>query len=164
MTNNHIKPDYLFEISWEVCNKVGGIYTVLASKYQSMADELNDQYIFIGPDVWKETINNPDFIEDASLYKLWKKNAENQGLRIRIGRWNIPGKPVAVLIDFTPFFAEKDKIFANFWKHTNWILYLVVGIMLSLRCLDMLRARSLKVFMIFIFHTMIKLLLIFMNG
>jgi hypothetical protein len=25
-------PDYVFESSWEVCNKVGGIYTVLSSK------------------------------------------------------------------------------------------------------------------------------------
>ena len=116
MTKKHIKPDYLFEVSWEVCNKVGGIYTVLSSKYQSMANNLGDNYIFIGPDVWKETIDNPDFIEDRSLYKSWKESAENQGLRIRIGRWNIPGKPVAVLIDFTPFFAKKDKIFANFWE------------------------------------------------
>ncbi|MCD4732522.1 MAG: glycogen/starch synthase, partial [Bacteroidales bacterium] len=116
MSNKHIKPDYLFEISWEVCNKVGGIYTVLSSKYQSMANNLSDRYIFIGPDVWKETVDNPDFIEDRSLYKSWKDSAENQGLRIRIGRWNIPGKPVAVLIDFTPFFAKKDKIFADFWE------------------------------------------------
>lgn len=116
MTGKHIKPDYLFEVSWEVCNKVGGIYTVLSSKYKSMANDLEDQYIFIGPDVWKETIDNPDFIEDRSLYKSWKDNAENQGLRIRIGRWNIPGKPAAVLIDFTPFFEKKDKIFANFWE------------------------------------------------
>ena len=116
MTDKYIKPDYLFEISWEVCNKVGGIYTVLSSKYETMADNLGDRYIFIGPDVWKETIDNPDFIEDGSLYRSWVENAEDQGLRLRIGRWNIPGKPVAVLVDFTPFFAKKDKIFASFWE------------------------------------------------
>ncbi len=116
MTDKHIKPDYLFEVSWEVCNKVGGIYTVLSSKYKSMANDLLDRYIFIGPDVWKETIDNPDFIEDKSLYRSWQASTEKEGLRIRTGRWNIPGKPVAVLVDFTPFFAEKDKIFAEFWE------------------------------------------------
>ncbi len=116
MAEESLKLDYLFEVSWEVCNKVGGIYTVLSSKYLSMIDELYDRYIFVGPDVWKETNVNPDFLEDNSLYKAWHENAEKSGLRIRIGRWNIPGKPIAVLIDFTPFFVEKDEIFAKFWE------------------------------------------------
>jgi len=116
MTNDYKMPDYLFEVSWEVCNKVGGIYTVLSSKYLSVSEGFGDRYIFIGPDVWKETIDNPDFIEDKSLYKNWHDSAEKEGLRIRIGRWNIPGKPVAVLVDFTPFFVQKDKIFAKFWE------------------------------------------------
>jgi phosphorylase/glycogen(starch) synthase len=116
MSTKYNKPDYLFEISWEVCNKVGGIYTVLASKYESMAEGMEDRYIFIGPDVWKETISNPDFIEDKTLYRSWQDAAEREGLRIRAGRWNIPGKPIAVLVDFTPFFEEKDKIFAYLWE------------------------------------------------
>ena len=107
MTNDYKMPDYLFEVSWEVCNKVGGIYTVLSSKYLSVSEGFGDRYIFIGPDVWKETIDNPDFIEDKSLYKNWHDSAEKEGLRIRIGRWNIPGKPVAVLVDFTPYFRTE---------------------------------------------------------
>ncbi len=116
MAEETVKLDYLFEVSWEVCNKVGGIYTVLSSKYLSMIDELYDRYIFVGPDVWKESNVNPDFLEDNTLYKAWHDSAEKNGLRIRIGRWNIPGKPIAVLVDFTPFFVEKDKIFAKFWE------------------------------------------------
>ncbi|MEZ5198648.1 MAG: alpha-glucan family phosphorylase [Bacteroidales bacterium] len=116
MTKKYIKPDYLFEVSWEVCNKVGGIYTVLSSKYKSMANHLGDQYIFIGPDVWKETVENPDFLEDRTLYKAWTDSASKEGLRIRTGRWNIPGRPVAVLVDFTTFFTQKDEIFAKFWE------------------------------------------------
>jgi phosphorylase/glycogen(starch) synthase len=116
MIKTKIKPDVLFECSWEVCNKVGGIYTVLSTKYEALRDDLGDRYIFIGPDVWKETRENPDFIEDKSLYRTWVDHAEKEGLRIRIGRWNIPGKPVAVLVDFTTLFPEKDKIFASFWE------------------------------------------------
>ncbi len=116
MTNDIIMPDYLFEVSWEVCNKVGGIYTVLSSKYLAVSEGFGDRYVFIGPDVWKETVENPDFIEDRSIFKNWQDSAEKEGLRIRTGRWNIPGKPIAVLVDFTPFFMQKDKIFAEFWE------------------------------------------------
>jgi len=116
MKDLHIKPDVLFECSWEVCNMVGGIYTVLSSKYETFNFGLGNRYIFIGPDVWKETSENPDFIEDKNLYRSWIEHAERNGLRLRIGRWNIPGKPVAVLVDFTPLFEEKDDIFARLWE------------------------------------------------
>ena len=111
-----ILPDYLFEVSWEICNKVGGIYTVIATKAPGMQREFGDNYILIGPDVWKETNENPDFIEDKFIYRSWREKAENEGLHLKIGRWNIKGNPIVVLVDFTPFFAVKDKIFAEFWE------------------------------------------------
>ena len=68
MEKNLISPDYLFEVSWEVCNKVGGIYTVIATKSLHLKSELGRHHILIGPDVWMNTGNNPDFIEDPTLY------------------------------------------------------------------------------------------------
>ncbi len=112
-----VTPDYLFETSWEVCNKISGIHTAIATKARILAEEFKDNYILIGPDVWKETHKNPEFIEDKFLYKSWREIAEDSGLRLRVGRWNIPGKPVVVLVDFTSYFTEKDKIFAHFWEH-----------------------------------------------
>ena len=85
-------PDYVFETSWEVCNKVGGIYTAIATKAHVMVDEYKDNYILIGPDIWKETHKNPEFIEDKFLYRSWREIAESEGMRFKIGRWNIPGK------------------------------------------------------------------------
>ena len=111
-----IQPDYLFEVSWEICNKVGGIYTVIATKAAGMQREFGDNYILIGPDVWKETAENPDFIEDKFIYRSWREKAESEGLHLKVGRWNIKGSPVVFLVDFTPFFAIKDKIFAEFWE------------------------------------------------
>lgn len=113
--NTTLKPDFIFEVSWEVCNKVGGIYTVISTKALSIQKELKDNYILIGPNVWKETSQNPYFIEDKFLYKSWREQAESEGLHFKIGRWNIAGNPIAILIDFTPFFAIKDKIFTDFW-------------------------------------------------
>src|ERR1039457_115564 len=111
-----LKPDYLFETSWEVCNKVGGIYTVISTKAHTLVDEFKDNYILIGPDVWKETHQNPEFLEDKFLYKAWRQKAESEGLRIKVGRWNSPFKPVVILVDFTPYFSEKDKILAWLWE------------------------------------------------
>jgi glycogen phosphorylase/synthase len=115
MTENLKKPDFLFEVSWEVCNKIGGIHTVIGTKASSMVNEMNDNYMVIGPDVWKETHGNPEFIEDRYLYRSWRKRATKDGLHFRVGRWNIPGSPIAILVDFTPLFSEKDKIFTDFW-------------------------------------------------
>lgn len=109
-------PDYLFETSWEVCNKVGGIYTVISTKALSLVQEFNDNYILIGPDVWKETHQNPDFLEDKFLLAGWKEKAESEGLKIKVGRWNITGNPIVILVDFTPFFSQKDKIFSWLWE------------------------------------------------
>ncbi len=114
-----LKPDYIFEVSWEVCNKVGGIYTVVATKAPGIQQEYGNNYITIGPDVWKETSQNPDFTEDKSIFRTWRERAEAEGLRIKVGRWNIKGRPVAILIDFTQYFSSKDKILAEFWEKYN---------------------------------------------
>ncbi len=111
-----IKPDYLFEVSWEICNKVGGIYTVISTKALTLAKELGDNYILIGPDVWKETRENPDFIEDPDIFKPWREKVSQEGLNIRIGRWNVAGQPIVFLVDFTPYFSVKDEIFYEFWE------------------------------------------------
>lgn len=117
MTENKIiKPDYIFETSWEICNKVGGIYTVVSTKAPGVQKEFEDNYILIGPDVWKETNQNPDFKEDKFIYRSWREHAETNGLHIRIGRWNIESSPIVVLVDFTPYIQIKDKIFADFWE------------------------------------------------
>lgn len=110
------KPDYLFEVSWEICNKIGGIHTVISTKAAYLSEILQDKYITIGPDVWKETHTNPEFIEDKYLYRAWRKQAYKTGLHFRVGRWNIPGSPVTVLVDFTPLFAEKNVIFTDLWQ------------------------------------------------
>ena len=108
-------PDYLFEVSWEVCNKIGGIHTVLATKSLHLAEELKKHHIHIGPDVWRNTEKNPEFTEDPSLFKSWRRAAEAEGLRVRVGHWNIPGNPVAFLVDYTHLIARKNEILTRLW-------------------------------------------------
>lgn len=109
-------PDFVFESSWEVCNKVGGIYTVLSTRAKTLQDNLHDRIIFIGPDFWSEK-ESPYFCEDEKLFADWKEIAKDEGLNVRIGRWNIPGKPITLLVDFRPFFEKKNEIYAWLWEH-----------------------------------------------
>lgn len=110
------KPDYLFEVSWEVCNKVGGIYTVIATKSLFLKSQLKRHHILIGPDVWMNTDENPDFREDTQLWQDWRQEAAKIGLRLRIGRWNVPGRPIAILVDYKQFLTETDTVLAKYWE------------------------------------------------
>src|SRR5476651_964688 len=95
-----LKPDYLFEVSWEVCNKVGGIYTVIATKAHYIKHEFQDNYILIGPDFWRDNDLNKEFIEDKELFIDWNQHATNAGLKVRIGRWSLECNPIVILVDF----------------------------------------------------------------
>ena len=116
MAKELLTPGYIFEASWEVCNKVGGIYTVLSTRAKTLQDIYKDKVFFIGPDVWvgKE---NPLFIENENLCAAWREHAlKNDGLKVRVGRWNIPGNPIVILIDFYPFFSKKNEIYGKMWE------------------------------------------------
>lgn len=112
----NITPEYIFETSWEVCNMVGGIYTVLSTRARTLCDKFHDKLIFIGPDVWKNS-ESPYFEQDNELFKDWRENCiQHTGLNIRVGRWKIHGNPVTVLVDFTPLYYKKDFIYGHIWE------------------------------------------------
>ena len=115
MATGLLFPDYVFESSWEVCNKVGGIYTVLSTRAKTLQDVLNDRIIFIGPDLAEA--NDLYFKEDHTLFKEWKAQAAAEGLGLRVGRWQVPGEPVAVLVDFNRYYEEKNDVYAWLWEH-----------------------------------------------
>ena len=111
-----MNPDYIFESSWEVCNKVGGIYTVLSTRANTLQQEMQDKVFFIGPDVWHEN-TCPYFKEDAKLLAEWKKTATEEGLKVKVGRWTIPGNPIAILVDFQKYFEKKNEIYGWLWEN-----------------------------------------------
>ncbi|MBO6216764.1 MAG: glycogen/starch synthase [Prevotella sp.] len=121
MTNKLLFPDYVFESSWEVCNKVGGIYTVLSTRAKTLQEKLPDHIIFIGPDCWKEK-ESPYFVTDKHLTAkkslgAWIDYAKKeQGIMMKVGRWNVPGKPIAILVDFNQYFERKDEIYGHLWE------------------------------------------------
>ena len=107
--------DFIFETSWEVCNKVGGIYTVLSTHAKTLQEIMRDRIVFIGPDCFNGE-ENPYFFEDKALFNDWLAVAKHDGLSLKIGRWNTPGTPIAFLVDFKASYADKNKFYGELWE------------------------------------------------
>ena len=116
MSKKRLAPDYIFESSWEVCNKVGGIYTVLSTRAKTLQEQFPDKIIFIGPDCWKDNAC-PYFREEPSLFSEWQWTAKEQGIKVKVGRWTVPGEPIAILVDFESYFEQKNAIYTWLWEH-----------------------------------------------
>ncbi len=110
--------DLLFEVSWEVCNKIGGIYTVLSTKAKTLQKLYKDKTIFIGPDVWTAEHPSPWFTEcNIAGLTEWSRNARlPQGVSVRVGRWEVPGRPIAILVKFDGMYAVKDEFYGEMWN------------------------------------------------
>lgn len=117
MDNCNAGFDLLIETSWEVCNKIGGIYTVLSTKAATLQKQHKDKTIFIGPDVWSAEHPSPYFVESRTLLKKWLAEAElPEGVDVRVGRWDIPGKPIVVLVKFDGMYKVKDEFYGRMWQ------------------------------------------------
>ena len=114
MNDMKLKPDFLFEISWEVCNKVGGINTVIATKARTVCGKYGDRYFTIGPDLGQGA--DREFEEDPALLKGWRQTLYEKGIRVRVGHWRIVGRPQVILVDFSSLIPRKDEILAKLWE------------------------------------------------
>ena len=109
-------PDYIFEVSWEVCNKVGGIYTVLSTKAKTLQKQYKDKIIFIGPDIWGDK-PSPYFTRSKTLLKEWQRQASlPQNMKVKVGRWNVPGRPVVILVDYQSLYPYKNDLYGEMWN------------------------------------------------
>lgn len=111
------KVNLLFEASWEVCNKIGGIYTVLSTKANVLEQSLSDSLVFIGPDVWSAEKPCPVFVEDPKL--LGNASSRLQlpmGITVRTGRWSVPGNPIALLVKFDGVYPHLNPVFGEMWN------------------------------------------------
>lgn len=100
---------HLFEVSWEVCNKVGGIYEVVASKALQAVEMFGDNYYLLGPDLK----NNPEFIEsNEGCWDILRYQLKDKELNCRCGRWNIPGNPKVILVDFAGKYNSNQLLYA----------------------------------------------------
>jgi len=109
-------PHALFEVSWEVCNKVGGIHTVVSTKAKTLVARYGDAYVAIGP--WLLSGGNHQF-EEESGFADFCEGCRALGVPVRVGRWRIPGRPRTILVEFSGLFAAKDAVLAGLWERHN---------------------------------------------
>ena len=103
----------LFETSWEVCNKVGGIYSVVSSKALQAVEHFGEDYFLLGPALQQ----NPGFEEtDEHIWDSLRMALATKDLKCRLGRWNIPGRPKVILVDFAKRYASNQLLY-ELWKN-----------------------------------------------
>ncbi|TAJ11138.1 MAG: alpha-glucan family phosphorylase, partial [Planctomycetota bacterium] len=108
-------PFTLFEVSWEVCNKVGGIHTVLSTKAKTLVERMGDDYVAIGP--WlMSSQSGPSMFEEEPGFEEFGERCRAMGVPVRVGRWKIPGRPRTILVEFSGLFAQKDGILSGLWE------------------------------------------------
>jgi len=95
------RPDdcFLIEISWEVCNQVGGIYQVLRSKSLAMQRRWADAYLLVGPLVPEMAEVELDRSEPSGWLADVVEALEREGIRAIFGNWLVGGRPRALLLD-----------------------------------------------------------------
>ncbi len=108
---------FLFEIAWEVCNQVGGIYTVIRSKVPAMVEEWQDDYCLIGPYVAQTASVEFEKIDDDSEICQVVKEMNAAGFQIHYGRWLVTGRPQIILIDYQKMLGEIDRLKYKLWEH-----------------------------------------------
>ena len=117
MKKQNPKAEYLFEVSFEICNKVGGIYRVLESKAGNMVEKYGDGYYLIGP--YNLDKSKGEFKQEAPSDELREvfDELEEEGIQCHFGRWMVKGRPKTILIEFNEFYREKDNIKKNLWEN-----------------------------------------------
>ena len=107
----------LLEIAWEVCNQLGGIYTVLRSKVPSMVDRWGSRYCLVGP--YNAGTAAVEFEETPPVGAVGQavKTLQSWGVGAKFGRWLVSGRPHVVLLDYLSVFHRlhevKYRLFAD---------------------------------------------------
>ncbi len=91
---------------------------MLSTRANTLQKVMNDRIIFIGPDCWHDK-ENIYFNEDNTIYTDWREKATEEGLKIKTGRWNVPGEPIAILVDFEQYYEKKNEIYGKLWEDFN---------------------------------------------
>ncbi len=108
--------DLLLEISWEVCNKVGGINTVLATKAAQMAKRYGAGYFLVGPYFEDKAKYIFEPIAPEGKLKAVFDELKNQGIDCHFGRWLIDGEPQVILVDFAKLWPGVNQYKWELWS------------------------------------------------
>ncbi|KAA3612450.1 MAG: alpha-glucan family phosphorylase [Planctomycetota bacterium] len=109
----------LFEVSWEVANKVGGVCTAVAGKAPSLVETFGDQYVAVGPWLLSEDPARQAAFQDEPGFEDFVESCRGMGIPVRVGRWTVAGSPRTILVEFSKLIERKDDILAGLWERYN---------------------------------------------
>jgi glycogen(starch) synthase len=109
---------YIFEVSWEVANKVGGIYTVLSSKAKYIKKRYGDFYFLIGPYLGAKNEAEFHFLKPPENFEPIINDLYAKGVMVYYGEWLIEGRPKVFLIDFSKYLTQ-----VNYLKYELWVKF-----------------------------------------
>lgn len=110
------RTDFLFEVSWEVCNKVGGINTVIKSKIPQTVAAYGERYCLVGPYFHNKVKGEFEELVIPDEYREGAEALKEMGVVPHYGRWLTEGSPQTLLLDFQPFFEKKDGVKRELWE------------------------------------------------
>lgn len=107
----------LLECAWEVCNQVGGIYTVIRSKFPAVTSRWGENYCLIGPYVSDNVMVEFAPIDDLSgPFGHAVKLMREMGYEVHYGRWLVTGRPRVILINPYSAFNRMYDIKGALWR------------------------------------------------
>jgi len=110
------KADVCFEVAFEVCNKVGGIYAVLESKAARMVELYGENYFAIGPYFPEKAILETVKMSPPKSCEKILNSLEKEGIRCHFGKWLIEGHPNVILVEFNDLFKRANEIKTGLWE------------------------------------------------
>eukprot|EP00062_Callorhinchus_milii_P024358 gi/632984238/ref/XP_007909041.1/ PREDICTED: glycogen [starch] synthase, muscle-like [Callorhinchus milii] len=118
LTDERLKENvYLFEVAWEVANKVGGIYTVIQTKAKITGTEWGDNYVLMGPYFDYNVRTQVELIDPPNhAIKRSIESMNSKGCKVYFGRWLIDGTPFVLLFDLDATSWNLDKWKSEFWE------------------------------------------------
>jgi len=113
--DQHNKPDFLYQVAWEVCNRAGGVHTVLETSAPYISHTFGDDVLYVGPDLWANRAAQEAFEEDP-VQPLLAGLAAERDIPVRFGRWKVEGRPPAALVDYGRLLESKNRILGDLWN------------------------------------------------
>ena len=114
----------LVEAAWEVCNQVGGIYTVIRSKVPAAVQGWGDRYCLLGPYFPQQAQGEFEPWDDAQLaartddpFAGAVRRMRSFGYDVQYGVWLVTGRPRTVLINPFQVYDRLGSIKSDLWHH-----------------------------------------------
>ena len=109
----------LFEVAWEVCQQLGGIYTVIRSKVPSIVEQWGSRYCLIGPYNPQTSQTEFEEVQPTGMFRDVIQMLTEQGIEAHYGHWLVTGRPRVILVNPESVQSQLGWIKYLLWEHHN---------------------------------------------